>query len=339
MKFLVIRISSLGDVILSTYLVRLLRKKFPDSRIDFLVGSEYQEVLALNKRIDKVLIYDKSKSFFWHLLQTFSINYPYHYDVIIDLQNNLRSKLFGAGKGSRYFFFNKRRIYKFKLVYFKTKIKEILPIPILYRDTFPDLQDFDDGLGLEIWTSKDVDEYMPYRKDLNLTKIERIALAPGAKHFTKRLPINKVNQLIELINSNFDAEIVLIGGKSDSWLNSILYKNGKNVQNFIGKLSILESSELLDSCQILISNDSAAVHIASARQVPVVEIFGSTVPHFGFVPFRVPYSIVELNNIECRPCTHFGKPKCPKKHFRCMEEIQPEQIIYAINELIDKLKK
>ncbi|MCX7908647.1 MAG: glycosyltransferase family 9 protein [Ignavibacteria bacterium] len=331
MKILIIRLSSLGDVILSTFMVRMLHNIYPNAKIDFLVAKEFSIVFKYNPRINKILEYDKSLPFYSHLLNTFSINNPSHYDVIIDLQNNIRSWVYSWGKSSTVFRFNKRRFYKLKLVYLKSRPKEFLPIPILYRDTFPSLQQIDDKLGLELWTSKDEGSYKPHSKTLDKIDLKRIAIAPGAKHFTKIYPPEKYVELIKFFQSNFNSEIYLLGGETDRKICWQISEKCSNVSNLCGELDVIQTAEFLDDINLVISNDSAVVHIASARKVPVVVIYGSTVPAFGFIPFRTKSLIIENNSVNCRPCTHYGRSNCPKKHFNCMNELKPEEIFNKIS--------
>lgn len=338
MKILIIRLSSLGDVILSSFVVRLVQNAFPNSEIDFLVSKEFAEVFKFNPRIANLLEYDKSMPFIHHIYKTLSINNPKNYDIIIDLQNNLRSWVYAWGKSASIFHFNKRRMFKLLSVKFKKRSKDIRPIPFLYADAFPQLLKYDDGLGLELWTTKDIDSYQSHQKKVNLNQIQRVAIAPGAKHFSKRLPLEKFLGVIELLQSYFSSEIYLIGGKEDKDICESISNQAKNVFNFAGKLNVIGTAELLDTVDLVISNDSSAVHIAAARRTPVIQIFGSTVPEFGFIPFRTQYRVVENNSINCRPCTHYGRSYCPKKHFRCMMEITPEHILSKISELQQDIK-
>lgn len=338
MKILVIRISSLGDVILSTYVVRLLRNAFPESQIDFLVANQFSQVFKYNPRLNNVIEYDKTKPFYFYLFETLSINNPIHYDVIIDLQNNLRSRIYSLGKGTNIYRFNKRRFFKFKLVYLKKRTNDYLQIPILYRDTIPNLNRFDDNLGLELWTEKDLSrgEYLPHKKKLQKINLGKIAIAPGSKHFTKSLPARKFVDLINLFRDRFNSQIILLGGNEDFDVCDRIARATPGVENLAGKTDLIRTAELIDEMDMVISNDSAMVHIASARKVPVVQIFGSTVPEFGFTPFRTPNAIVENNEVDCRPCTHFGKSRCPKGHFKCMEDITAEMILSAIERIIEQ---
>ncbi len=336
MKILIIRLSSLGDVILSTYLLRLIRKIHPNSQIDFLVSNGFQDVLKFNPHINNILIYNKEESILHHWKNTLSIFNKMYYDVIIDLQNNFRSFLFSVGKFGSIYKFNKRRWFKFKLVNFKKRTNNIDPIPVLYKNTYPLLRNIDDGLGLELWTHKDREFYTPHFKTQEICKIKNISIAPGAKHFTKRYPQQKFLELINELKYRYDAKIHLIGGKEDIPFSKFLLNKDPEIKDFVDKLNVIETAELVDEMDLVISNDTSAVHIASARNVPVIQIFGSTVPELGFIPFRVPYRIIERHDVKCRPCTHYGKSKCPKGHFDCMNKITTEEILQAVESLIKK---
>lgn len=336
MKILVIRLSSIGDIILSSFVLRLIKKKFPESQIDFLVAKEYAQILHYNPHIRNVLEYDKSLPFSKHIIGTLSLFNQSHYDITLDLQNNLRSRVFTLGKTERIFRFNKRRLYKLSLVHLKKRKTNFDYIPLLYKNTFPDLVDFDDGLGLELWTQKDSNGYIPFTRKAKLQNIRKVAIAPGAKHFTKRLPQKIAIQVIEQILDKFNAKVFLIGGIEDFSYCKGLIIDSSRVFNLCGEFDVPETGAFLDNCDIIISADSAVVHIASARRIPTVVIYGSTVPELGFAPFRVPYEIVEINNLKCRPCNHIGRSKCPLKHFDCMNKITPRTVIEAIEKLIIK---
>ncbi len=334
MKILVIRLSSIGDVILSSFVLRLIRKKFPEAHIDFLVAKEYSRILQFNPHVQNILEYDKNLPFSKHIIGTLSLFNQFHYDITLDLQNNIRSRVFTLGKTERLFRFNKRRLYKLSLVHLKKRKANFEYIPLLYKNTFPDLVNFDDGLGLELWTPKDSNGYIPFNRGPKLQNIGKVAIAPGAKHFTKRLPQKIAIQIVEQILDKFNAKVFLIGGIEDFSYCKELIIDSSRVFNLCGEFDIVGTGTFLDDCDIVISTDSAVVHIASARRIPTVVIYGSTVPEFGFAPFRVPYEIVEINNLKCRPCSHIGRSKCPLKHFDCMNKITSVMVIEAIEKLI-----
>lgn len=339
MKILIVRISSLGDVILSTHLPRLISKRFPESRIDYLVSKQFASLLQFNPYISQIIEYDKTLPFSKHILSMLSLYNPMHYDIILDLQNNIRSWVATFGKSSTIFRFSKRRLMKLRMVFGKFRPSKIENIPDLYKRTFPSLNGIDDGLGLEIWTKADLDNgiYFPHSRKTTKRIVSKIAIAPGAKHFTKRLPIETFRKLVELLLQTFQCKILLLGGEEDFELAKELLLDETLVENYAGRLDYLSTAEKLDEVDLVISNDSAMIHFASARKVPVVQIFGSTIPEFGFIPYKVPYEIVEMKDIKCRPCTHYGRSKCPRRHFKCMNSITPMMIMEATKKLITKL--
>lgn len=340
MKILLVRISSLGDVILTTHLPRLIKKKFPDAQLDYLVSKQYSQLLRYNPYISKVLEYDKSLPFTKHLLSMFSWFNQINYDYIIDLQNNPRSLIFTFGKSTAIYRFPKHRLTKLLMIYFKYRPNLIKSIPELYKDSIPFLRDFDDNYGLEIWTKKDFESgyYFPHTRSISPIALKKIAIAPGAKHFTKRLPVSIFKQLIENLLQEFECKIILLGGREDIDLAKELVIDTKLIENFVGEIDFISTAEILDDVELVVTNDSAVVHFASSRKIPVVQIFGSTVPEFGFTPYKVPFQIVELNDVKCRPCTHYGRLKCPRHHFNCMNKITPQKIFDAIMKLKSELQ-
>jgi heptosyltransferase-2 len=137
-----------------------------------------------------------------------------------------------------------------------------------------------------------------------------------------------------MIRGKFGYKMIIIGDKDDMELGRILSKN-KYAFDFTNQLSLLDTAVLIAKSKVLISNDSASVHIAAAVKTPVLAIFGSSVKELGFSPYRVKHIIVEIANLACRPCSHIGKNSCPEKHFRCMLDIHPEMVLKCFSQLIN----
>lgn len=166
-------------------------------------------------------------------------------------------------------------------------------------------------------------------------KLTLIAVAPGSKWATKRWPPEKYSQTIELLSNKMAGSshrFVLIGGAEDGWICSAVLANTRPylVDDYCGKLTPLESAELVRRCSVLITNDSAAMHIGSAVGTPCVAIFGPTVPAFGFTPHAVPHVLVEHKQLICRPCTPHGGGVCPLGTHQCMVDISPDEVVAAI---------
>jgi heptosyltransferase II len=162
---------------------------------------------------------------------------------------------------------------------------------------------------------------------------EFVAVAPGSVWATKRY--SYYAQLIDLIYDRFKFPVVLIGGFADSALASEICKSTSHKPyNLSGKTDLLQSAAIIARAKLAISNDSAPAHIASAVETPVVVIFGSTVPSFGFAPYSVKSEVVEIGKLYCRPCGKHGRKKCPEGHFRCMNDLSPEKIIETASLLL-----
>jgi heptosyltransferase-2 len=132
-----------------------------------------------------------------------------------------------------------------------------------------------------------------------------------------------------------DFAVAIFGGTEDKEICTALEIHPL-VKNFQNENDLLETASLMKKCSAIITNDSGLMHLASLLKIPVVAIFGSTVKEFGFFPIYKNSVIVENQNLSCRPCSHIGKSECPKKHFKCMNEIQPETILRKTLQLIDE---
>jgi heptosyltransferase-2 len=161
-------------------------------------------------------------------------------------------------------------------------------------------------------------------------------LAPGAKHATKRWPAAYYAQLIQLLQNEYKQTITLIGGPDDAELcNEIQALTHVPIENVAGTMPLHALAEFMDNATCIIGNDSGLMHIAASRHIPVVTIFGSTVPEFGFLPYHTPFHIASIE-LPCKPCTHIGKEKCPLGHFSCMKELTPISVFEEVQKLLNQ---
>lgn len=332
-KILIIRLSSIGDIVLSTPLIRVLRKKFPSTQIDFIVKKEFSELLKFNPHLTNLIEFDTSKGF-KELLKLKGQVLKEKYDLIIDIHNNLRSVFLRTFSGAKVLKVNKRVFKRFLLVKFKINLyKNTTPVAQKYIETVSQLSIKNDNQGLELFVPNDV---IDIAKDkINFSESERyIAIAPSAKHETKRWLPERFAELGDRLMEKFNTKIILMGGKEDIQRCKVVESMMKNKPiNICGKTSLLESAGILSICEMLITNDSGLMHIGSAMKIKVVAIFGSTVKEFGFSPYGTKSIIVE-KPIPCRPCSHIGRDKCPKEHFKCMREIQVDDVFHACVKLM-----
>lgn len=321
---LVIRLSSLGDVLLTTPVLRVLKEHFNEAKIDFLAADPFHKILENNPKINKIYVYNKSETLkeisYWK--KNIADTLPFKkYDLIIDLQNNFRSRYFSFGLSKNVLRYNKHRLEKLLLVNFKIKPKIVTPIPERYISTLEPLGIYPDNIGLELYLDK------PEKNN------KLILFAPGAKHFTKRWLPEYFAELADLLSKD-GYKIALIGGNDDYELCKFISKMANSeIDNFAGVYSVKQSAEFISSSVLLVSNDSAAMHFAAAVNTPVLAIFGSTTQELGFSPYNSEHLIVETE-LSCRPCTHIGRADCPKKHFNCMKQISPLSVYYSALKLI-----
>lgn len=333
-KVLIVRLSSIGDVVLSTHLPRLIKKAYPNAECDYV--TQFTDLVKYNPYIENVWVYNKKNS---KQIINLDKNKQTHkfsssdYDVIIDLQNNRRSKEIlnqfkDRSNNLEIFKFDKDRLNKLKMVYLKIIPEEYQHISDKYLSTYKDDNLANDNLGLEVWLQNE----KVYNSKIERLK-NKVLIAPGAKHYTKRYPIEKYINLCKLLCSK-GISIDLVGGKDELENSKELIESEFISNSYIGKLSILETTELIAKSKLLITNDSSLMHIASARKTPIIAIFGSSIKELGFTPYQSEFSLFEVN-LSCRPCSHIGRSKCPKKHFNCMNLIDENQIF---SKALEKLK-
>ncbi len=323
-KLLIVRLSSLGDILLSTPLIRSIKKRFPKTKIDFVVREEYKDLLILNPHLRNILIYNNAKDKLNILKNKICEN---NYDLIIDLQNNLRSLLLLKCYSSSVIRFKKNNINKFLLVHFNiNKLKNAKQIAVRYASTLENFQ-LDDK-SLQLITDKIQNPVLNDVENL-------IGICPGSKHFTKMWPEEYFIQLGKLLNEN-GYKIVLFGGKDDIKVCERISSKLSSVINLCNDNNILQTAADMKCCKVIYCNDSGLMHTATAVNVPVIAFFGSTVKEFGFTPYNSNNLILENNSLSCRPCTHTGRDSCPEKHFKCMKEISPQSALEKISLLLNQ---
>ncbi len=330
-KVLLIRLSSIGDIVLTTPVIQALRRYFPNDTIDFLVDKRFRDILENNPNLNNVISYDKSKSKKEITTQRNNIILEGKYDYIFDLHNNFRSRHFSKGLSDNIFRIKKRRLHKLSLIYFKHSIVKIINVVDNYYKTLDKLNIPKIDEGLQIFTGD-----IQIESIINFDSEKKyLAVAPGAAHFTKRMPTEKFIELLNMFSNSKSAEIILLGGKDDIDIcREIQSKAVVKVYNLAGQLSIRESAAVIKKCSALITNDTAIMHLGAAVKVPIAAIFGTTVKDFGFTPYKSDYKVFETND-KCRPCTHIGRKSCPKKHFNCMKNINTAQIFDWLKEKIN----
>ncbi len=339
-KILIIRFSAMGDVILTTPVIRMLKKRFPEARVDFLVKEEYAPLLSANPHLHAVHRFPTHGGAEAKRRCLRAVRAE-HYDAILDLQVSPRSRLYrtaaGAGKKVTY---KTRRWPRFLLVHFRVKrYADDVPVPLRFLEAIRPWGVEDDGLGAELWIDGQAERTIEkYLKDLGWNGAKPLmVLAPGAGRETKKWPAERFAE----VGSHFqdDYVVVLAGGPKDAEVcRSVAL--GMKMKPFVlaGALSLRKTAALISRSRLVLSNDTGLMHMAMALGISTVALFGPTHRLFGFFPFRGRSRVVE-KDLSCRPCSYHGTATCPKGHFRCMKEITPEEVISAIRQLLENASR
>ena len=336
MKFLILRLSSIGDIVLTTPVVRCLKTQLPEVELHYLIKPQFKNVMANNPYLSKIHLWQKD---FDGMIQELKAE---QYDYIIDLHNNVRTLRVKTALKLPSFSFKKLNLRK--LVF--TKLKwNVMPrhVHIIdrYLKTVEPFGVHNDGAGM--------DYFINHEEEIQLNDIPAshhagyIGLVIGASFYTKKLPVYKLQELCQKL----DHPIILLGGPEDAKEGEEIAKvDPVKVYNACGKFSLNESSDLVRKARVVIAHDTGLMHIAAALKKPIVAVWGSTTPSFGMYPYyganflsqqkHRPYDDVQVHKLWCRPCTKIGRKKCPQGHFKCMKNISIDDLVDKVNQRLGR---
>ncbi|MFD1187545.1 glycosyltransferase family 9 protein [Pontibacter rugosus] len=318
-KILILRFSSIGDIVLTTPVIRCIREQLPGAEVHYCTKKAFQSILQHNPHVDKVHVLEDSLNKLVDKLKA------ENFDYIVDLHNNLRTRIIKTRLGKPNRSFDKLNYEKWLMVNFKRNKLPDVHIVQRYLDAAAALGVQDDGKGLEY--------FIPAPDEVDLYTLPDgfqngyVAFAIGAQHFTKRLPTSRIIELCEQLQQ----PVVLLGGKEDTAVGEEIAahflsdKATDKVQplifNACGKYNLNGSASLVRQAEKVVSHDTGLMHIAAAFQKDIISVWGNTIPEFGMYPFRTKYKVLEVHGLSCRPCSKIGYSKCPKGHFKCMWDI------------------
>lgn len=332
MKFLIIRFSSIGDIVLTTPVVRCLKKQVVTAEVHYLTKASFRPVLEANPYIDKLHLLENDLEGLMEQLRRED------FDYVIDLHHNVRTLKVKKALGKQAFSFNKLNVEKWLYTAFKWNRMPEEHIVDRYLATLRSFGVRSDGAGLDYFIPGK-DELKP--QDIPMShQAGYIGVVIGAALATKKLPFHKLKELCTLIGH----PLILLGGPEDAAEGERLAAiDPVRIYNACGKFNLNESAGLVKQAKLIVTHDTGLMHIAAAFARPVISIWGNTVPEFGMYPyygenylsnyqqmgnvsFSRPYDLVEIRPLYCRPCSKIGYKKCPLRHFKCMELIDPGRL-------------
>ncbi|TCD47695.1 glycosyltransferase family 9 protein [Chlorobium sp. N1] len=317
-SILVVRLSSIGDIILTTPVVRRLRSRWPEARIDFCTRESFQPLLADSPYISALYTPE-------------TLPAGSSYDLVADLQNNGRSRrLLKDVEAGRLVRYRKGNWKKWLLVHLKLDLYGEAPSVVdRYQASLSEFGVADDDTGCELFVPE---SDRAYAESVLPGGTRVLAVCFGARHFTKRWPPERFAEAIRSVLGAFPSlRVVLLGGEEDApHAMEIMQRLGEvppgSVENLAGRCTLMQTAALLRRSSAVLTNDTGLMHMASAFGLRLFVLFGSSSEAFGFLPYRSTYELFEVRGLRCRPCSHIGRDRCPKGHFRCMREISSERV-------------
>ncbi len=323
-KILIIRFSSIGDIVLTTPVIRAIKHQVTAAEVHFLTKNTFAPLLKHNPYIDKVIGIDKKVS------EVKDELLAEKYELVVDLHHNFRSWQVTQMLHTRYHRFPKLNRKKWLKVHFHSfKLPDVHIVDRYFEAAAP-LGVKNDGLGLDFFLPEDT-QHMPPGLPPDFAQ-NYIGMVIGGKHNTKIMPTEKVLEVIHRLSH----PVILLGGKEDAIRGEEIEKASEGkAWNACGKFTLMESASLVKHAAAIISNDTGLMHVAAAFNKPTVSVWGNTIPEFGMYPYlpgKTPQFIAEVKPLYCRPCSKIGFDKCPKGHFRCMMDQNTRVIADTVNE-------
>jgi heptosyltransferase-2 len=326
-KILIVRLSSIGDIVLTFPVVAAIKSYFPGCQIDYVTKKQFATLLEACPGINQAFFFDQSLA---QLRQQLDFK---HYDAVFDLHHNLRTRLLLFACAAPVYRFPKNNIQKWLLTKFKVRPKQrkhvveryLAPLQKFVNDWKP--------LNAAFQYKIPIKAQFDIEKRFSVKPKTYIAIAIGAQFATKRMPTDLLIQLIGQLRQ----PIVLLGGKEDLQTAELIIENCRQNElvSAVGETNIHESAWLVQNAKALLTHDTGLMHIGASFELPIHVIWGNTTRDFGMYPYRLEQEEVfhyEVADLACRPCSKIGHQQCPKGHFDCMRKQDLKQIATALNQ-------
>ena len=331
MRILIIHTAFIGDIVLSTPLIKKIKDTYPDSDITYVTTPSGEAILKNNPHLNNIIVYDKRGehkgiSGVWQLGKR--LRYE-NFNMVITPHRYLRSSILSwlsrspIRKG--YDLASGSCLFTEKIKYDRTKheVEKLLSFVAPENKKRYEIELYpgekEKMKGDNLW------------KENLLEDKKVVVLAPGSKWFTKQWPVEYFNKLAESLKKLSNARLIVVGGKDE--INLPIEK--ENIIDMRGKTSLLELADILSRADVVVTNDSSPIHIASAFKKPrIFALFGPTIEKFGFFPWSLNSKVFQVDGLKCRPCGIHGGKSCPEKHFKCMRDILPEEVFNEIKKYL-----
>ena len=331
MRILIIHTAFIGDIVLSTPLIKKIKDTYPDSDITYVTTPSGEAILKNNPHLNNIIVYDKRGehkgiSGVWQLGKR--LRYE-NFNMVITPHRYLRSSILSWLSRSP---IRKGYDIAFGSCLFTEKIK--------YDRTKHEVEKLLSFVAPENKKRYEIELYPGEKEEMkgdnlwkeNLLEDKKVVvLAPGSKWFTKQWPVEYFNRLAENLKKLSNVRLIVVGGKDE--INLPIEK--ENIIDMRGKTSLLELADILSRADVVVTNDSSPIHIASAFKKPrIFALFGPTIEKFGFFPWSLNSKVFQVDGLKCRPCGIHGGKSCPEKHFKCMRDILPEEVFNEIKKYL-----
>ena len=331
LRILCVRFSSIGDVLLTTPLVRALHRRHPEAELYFVTKRAMAPLVVENPHLTNVFALgpDEPLGDFAQRLRALG---PTHG---LDLHGSLRSTALRWLVPARWSGYSKRKLARTTLI--STKINlygKHVPVPERYFEAAnaAGLDVEPDGGPPEFYLTPAARAHMTHwLAEIGLDRKPFAALAPGAAHATKRWPIAHWRGLSDRLRQ-LGLGIVVVGGPQDRVLADELGGN-PDTANAAGEFSLQETGACLARATVAVTGDTGVMHMATGVGTRVVALFGPTVEPFGFYPYTKRAVVLE-QDLACRPCSAMGTERCPLGHHRCLADVLPDQVASAVQQLV-----
>ncbi len=322
-RVLIVRFSSIGDIVLTTPVIRAIRTRHPDAHIAMVVREDLADLVRHNPRLNQVITWRQGTSLAPLAAQLRQSDWTHR----LDLHGSLRSRRLRLMVGGEWSGYPKHRLRRTALIATRRRWGGSLgPVVERYAQAAAALDITLDDRPAELFVSAEAEDVARrFLADHGLGRQRRlVALVPGAAHFTKRWPVEHWTDLAARLGRKDD--LVILGGPAErETAAAVAAAGGPAAVSAAGEFSLLQSAALLKQSAVAVAGDTGLMHMATALGTPVIAMYGPGVEEFGFFPWQARARVMQLD-LDCRPCSAHGGPRCPLGHHRCLRDITPAEL-------------